>query len=50
MAEHGIRARTKRKFKATTDSRHNLPVTANLMAPQTDAVGLASPKAAYLWH
>lgn len=32
MAQHGIRARTKRKFKATTDSRHNLPVAANLIA------------------
>lgn len=32
MAQHGIRARTKRKFKATTDSRHNLPVAPNLIA------------------
>lgn len=32
MAQHGIRARTKRRFKATTDSRHNLPVAANLIA------------------
>lgn len=32
MAQHGIQARTKRKFKATTDSRHNLPVAANLIA------------------
>ncbi len=32
MAQHGIRARTKCKFKATTDSRHNLPVAANLIA------------------
>jgi putative transposase len=31
MAQHGIRARTKRRFKATTDSRHNLPVAANLI-------------------
>lgn len=32
MQQHGIRARTKRKFKATTDSRHNLPVAPNLIA------------------
>jgi putative transposase len=32
MKQHGIRARTKRRFKATTDSRHNLPVAANLIA------------------
>lgn len=31
MAQHGIRARTKRRFKATTNSRHNLPVAANLI-------------------
>jgi putative transposase len=32
MAQHGIKARTKRRFKATTDSRHNLPVAPNLIA------------------
>jgi putative transposase len=32
MAQHGIKARTKRRFKATTDSRHNLPVAGNLIA------------------
>lgn len=31
MREAGIRSRTKRKFKATTDSRHNLPVAPNLL-------------------
>lgn len=31
MAQHGIKARTKRRFKATTDSRHNLPVAGNLI-------------------
>jgi putative transposase len=31
MREHGIRARHKRRFKATTDSRHNLPVAENLV-------------------
>jgi len=32
MRENGIRARHKRRYKATTDSRHELPVTANLLA------------------
>jgi putative transposase len=32
MREHGIRARHKRRFKATTDSKHSLPVAANLLA------------------
>jgi putative transposase len=32
MREHGIRARHKRRFKATTDSKHSLPVAPNLLA------------------
>ena len=32
MALHGIRAKTKRKFKATTNSVHRLPVAPNLIA------------------
>jgi len=28
---HGIKAKTKRKFKATADSAHNLPVAQNLI-------------------
>ena len=31
MKQHGIRARGKRKFKATTDSSHSLPVAPNLL-------------------
>jgi len=31
MREAGIRSRTKRKFKATTDFKHNLPVAPNLL-------------------
>ena len=31
MSQHGIKARTKRKFKATTDSAHDLPVATNLI-------------------
>jgi putative transposase len=32
MREHGIRGRRKRRDKATTDSRHGLPVAENLLA------------------
>ena len=31
MRKHGIRAKTKRKFKATTDSKHKLPVAPNVL-------------------
>jgi putative transposase len=31
MKKHGIRAKTKRKFRVTTDSNHNLPVAPNLL-------------------
>lgn len=31
MKRHGIRAKTKRKFKATTNSKHNLPVASNIL-------------------
>jgi transposase InsO family protein len=31
MKENGIRAKTKRKFRVTTDSKHNLPVAPNLL-------------------
>jgi putative transposase len=34
MREHGIRARHKRRFKATTDSSHWLPVAPNLLDRQ----------------
>ena len=36
MQQHGIRARAKRRFKATTDSRHNLPIAPNLLERQFD--------------
>lgn len=32
MRENGIRARHKRRFKATTDSKHSMPVAPNLLA------------------
>lgn len=34
MVRHGIKARGKRKYKATTDSNHNLPVAPNLLDRQ----------------
>ncbi|MBL6751650.1 MAG: IS3 family transposase [Nevskia sp.] len=34
MQEHGIRGRHKRRYKATTDSRHNFPVAPNLLDQQ----------------
>ena len=46
MQRHGIRARGKRRFKVTTDSRHDLPVSPNVLgrefavsAPDTVWVG-----------
>jgi len=34
MQEHGIRARRTRRFKATTDSKHTLPVAENVLDRQ----------------
>jgi putative transposase len=34
MSRNGIEAKTKRKFRATTDSKHDLPVAENLLARQ----------------
>lgn len=34
MKQHGIRAKTKRKFVVTTDSKHNLPVAPDLVQRQ----------------
>jgi len=31
MRENGIMAKTKRRFKITTDSKHNLPIAPNLL-------------------
>lgn len=36
MREHRIRARTKRRFRATTNSKHELPVAENTVARQFD--------------
>lgn len=37
MREHGLRARRHRRFKATTDSRHTLPVAENVLERQFKA-------------
>ena len=34
MRKHGLQARSKRKFRHTTDSRHNLPIADNLLDRQ----------------
>jgi len=31
MQRHGIRAKSKRRYKVTTDSDHNLPISPNLL-------------------
>jgi transposase InsO family protein len=36
MRDHGIRAKTARKFRCTTDSNHDLPVADNLLDRQFD--------------
>ncbi len=37
MQENGIKARGKRKFVFATDSKHNLPIAANLLQPNFTA-------------
>src|SRR5689334_23072051 len=52
MREHAIRARHKRRFKVTTDSKHNLPVAANLLDRQFSAPApnrLWSADLTYVW-
>lgn len=34
MQKHGIRAKRRKKFKVTTDSKHNLPIAENLLQRQ----------------
>jgi len=52
MRENGIRARHKRRFKATTDSKHTLPVAPNLLdrnfAPEAPNQGW-SADLTYIW-
>lgn len=60
MQANGIRARGKRKFVVTTDSKHNLPIAENLLqrnftpvAPNTVWTGditYAPTRAGYIWR
>jgi len=38
--EHGIAAKTKRKFRHTTDANHDLPVAPNLLDRQVNPAGM----------
>ena len=52
MAKLGIQARRKRKFKATTDSKHSLPIAENLLASNftTNELGQAwVADMTYIW-
>lgn len=52
MREHGIRGRHKRRYKATTDSTHSLPVAENLLARDFTPSGpnqFWSADITYLW-
>jgi putative transposase len=52
MREHGIRGRHKRRYKATTDSKHGLPVAENLLARDFTPSGpnqVWSADITYLW-
>ena len=44
MKANGIAAKTKKKFKATTNSKHNLPVAENLLKQN-----FTSPRANAIW-
>lgn len=44
MKRTGIRAKTRRKFKQTTDSKHSLPIAPNLLNRE-----FAQPKAGLVW-
>jgi transposase InsO family protein len=39
MRQLGIKAKAKRKFKATTDSKHNLPIAPNVLDQNFDVAG-----------
>lgn len=52
MRRQGLRAKAARKFKATTNSRHNLPVAANLLQQDFSAMALNQKfvgDITYLW-
>lgn len=39
MRKHGLKAKTKRKFRPTTNSRHSFPIAENLLERRFDAAG-----------
>ena len=45
MRDNGIVSNTKRKFKATTNSKHNSPVAPNLVNQKFDIEGPNPPNA-----
>ena len=52
MRENGIRARHKRRYKVTTDSKHNLPIAPNLLDRNFNAVApnqVWTSDITYLW-
>ena len=50
MQAHGIKARGKRKFVVTTDSKHSLPVAENLLATVTGDVILSARRTSNAWR
>jgi transposase InsO family protein len=52
MRKHGVRSKTKRKFRVTTNSRHNHPISANVLARRFTATAANQVWAAdvtYVW-
>jgi putative transposase len=52
MRENGIRARHKRRYRVTTDSKHNLPVAPNLLNREftpTEPNQVFSSDITYIW-
>ena len=43
MQLHGVRAKAKRRFKVTTDSNHNLPISPNLLNLLNRKFSVAEP-------
>ncbi len=50
MRENGIFSRLRRKYKATTDSNHHLPVAPNLLEQDFTAEGRENPDKGLIFH
>ena len=50
MREAGVRARHKRRYKATTDSKHSMPVADNVLARNFTPEVRRKPDAGVLFH